>query len=536
MRANDLGCLTTRSGRARDARSAMGGASRLAICLTCLAPIFITGCERPTHANGAGRVDAGSASPNDSARSDTRDERGDDSSAAGSPKAAPIRVTVVTPRAGGIKRTTTQPGSVQSFEAVALYARVSGFLRNQIVDFGDRVQKGEMLAEVFAPELQSAVNRYEAATNKAQAMVTQAEAAIVARQSEVDAARARRENAQVALKAFKATVTLRNLQYNRISNLAKLKAIEQELVDEQAQKLEVAKADELAGEQAVITADAQVATAEAAVKEAQAALVDAQAGVAVNEAQLDEARQYVGFTAIKAPFDGVVTNRYYFNDDFVRAANGGGNVPEISNPVLRVARTDKFRVVVQLPDSDVPFLRRGEAATVVIDSLPGREFHGVVSRSALAEKYGTRTMHTEVDLLNPDGVLADGMYGDVTIDLQSSEHGVTIPSACLFGPLKEGKRSLYVVRDGRAQHRDVTVGMDTGIECEVSTGLEPGDQVILNRGEGLRDGALVTVTETVDLKSAERSEFNAEGQQPPGKHESSGKQAPADKNESSKTR
>jgi RND family efflux transporter MFP subunit len=413
-------------------------------------------------------------------------------------------VKILYPRPGGIKRTTTQPGSIQAFEAVSLYAKVSGYLQNQQVDIGDLVRQGETLAEVEAPELRSAANKAKADVQKSHTMVEQAKATLVARQSDLKASRARRDHAEFAVKALQATVTLRKKQYDRIDALAKLNAIQFELVDEQAQKLESAKADELAGEKAVVAADAEVGAADAAVAEAKAALSNAEASVAVSEALLNEALAYVEFMSIKAPFNGVITNRNYFNDDFVRSAVAGGNVPEISKPVLRVARRDKMRVVVELPDRDVLDAQAGNAATVTVDTLPHHKFPGTVSRTSRSEKYGSRTMRTEVDLLNPDGVLEDGMYGDVTIYLQSSDQGVTIPSSCLFGKEEDGKRSVYVVVDGQARLRKVTIGIDTGVEAQITDGLSAHDEVVVEHDAGLVDHAAVAVTGTIGMKAAEK--------------------------------
>ncbi len=100
------------------------------------------------------------------------------------------QVTVVMPTAGGGSLTTTQPASVHSFGIVDLYAKVSGYLTNQSVDIGDRVKKGQIIAEIDAPEIVSAEQRAAAMLEKAKANVIQMTATIDARQADLKAAEA----------------------------------------------------------------------------------------------------------------------------------------------------------------------------------------------------------------------------------------------------------------------------------------------------------------------------------------------------------
>ena len=112
---------------------------------------------------------------------------------------------------------------------------------------------------------------------------------------------------------------------------------------------------------------------------------------------------------------------------------------------------------------------------------------------AYLEVYDTRTMRTEVDMLNPDGLLKDGMYGEITIHL-GREKGLRIPSKCLVGSEKEGdERSLFVVRDNQAREVKVKIGSDDGIEVTIRGGLSLSDQVVAERPPSLADGMKVEV-------------------------------------------
>ncbi len=211
---------------------------------------------------------------------------------------------------------------------------------------------------------------------------------------------------------------------------------------------------------------------------------------------MDSAKQYVEYTRIKAPFDGVITLRNYYDGDFIRTATGGGNVPSTGGPLLRVARTDKMRVVVQLPDRYIPYANPGDDVTLTIDSLPNKTFSGSISRMVRAEVYDTRYMRVEIDEENSDGLLQDGMYGSATIVLEKERPGVQIPSSCLVGAESQGMRSVYVVRDGQAKRREVTIGDDNGLHAQILSGLTADDQVITGQLGSLKDGMPVKVVGT----------------------------------------
>src|SRR5204862_855031 len=142
---------------------------------------------------------------------------------------------------------------------------------------------------------------------------------------------------------------------------------------------------------------------------------------------LEKGQVLVQFATVVAPCDGVITERNFFPSDFVRAANEGG----AHLPLLTVQRTDRMRVVVQIPDRDVPYCDPGDPAIVEIDALPGQKLLAKVSRVARSEDHDTRLMHVEIDLPNPTGKICNGMYGKVTIILEESDL-LTVPPSSLL--------------------------------------------------------------------------------------------------------
>ncbi len=407
-----------------------------------------------------------------------------------SPSTPTVPVHVVLPTQGGVTRKVMRPGTIRPYAYARLFTKVSGYLQHQKVDIGSQVKEHELLAELYAPELEADVRKAEADLAKAKAQVDVATARVMSYQAELEQAQAKKEQALADVESAKATHTLREREYKRISSLAREKAVTEELVDEKEQARKAAAAKERSAVQAVATAASGIAAARANLKQAQAELEDARAQVGVARATLDRARTYQQYTQIQSPYTGLVIQRGYHDGDFIRASGG-----HEETPVLTVARTDWMRVVVWVPDPDVPLTQAGRPATLRVDALQGREFHGKVARTAGAEDPSSRTMRTEIDLPNQDNVLKDGMYGQVTIDLGKTTTGVTIPAAALGATSKNGERSVFVVRNGRAHHVQVKVGRNDGIRAEIVEGMRPDDEIIVSSAPGLTDGARVTVVE-----------------------------------------
>ena len=396
-----------------------------------------------------------------------------------------VRVEVEYPKVGGIIHTSTQTGSVHAFEDADLYAKVSGYLKSQKVDIGDRVKRGEVLAEIDDPEIVKEADRAQAALDQAKSMVSQAEARIETAKADEEAARATVKEAEAQVERYAATRKYRQKELNRYTRLAEQRAVQQAVVDEAEDHYESAVAAEHAGQAAVITARAKLSSAHANVDQAKADLLEAKANVQVAEATLAKAKVLVGYLKIVSPYDGVITQRNFHRGAFIRSAEAGGALP-----LLTVARTDLMRVVTHIPDRDVPYVDVGDRAVISLDALPGKTFEGKVSRFAETEDPQSRTMRTEVDLANPDGKLREGMYGIATIYLEPPSKRLTIPSAALVEKSENGKASVFVVRDGKARQVPVTVGADDAIRVEILSGLSPDDEVILTKG-AVSDGTPV---------------------------------------------
>jgi RND family efflux transporter MFP subunit len=407
-------------------------------------------------------------------------------------------VEVVKPMRGGMAMTTNQPGTVHAFEYAQMYAKVSGYVKEPDglkVDRGSRVKKGDLLVELFVPELVAAVEQAQAALVRANAAVDQAAARVDTADEKIKAKLAFQKEAEARWRAAVAWRDYRDKQYHRIAELVERQAVEKRLEDEAKDEYEKALADVYAADAGMETARAQLAEARAELAQAKADLEGAKADVKVSKANLDKETALESYTHIRSPYDGVVIFRGegVHPGAFIRSADQG-----ISEPMLTVARDDVMRTVIPVPDRDVPYCDLGDPAIVTVDALKGREFKGTVSRIAESEDVNDRTMRVEVDLENPvvnqdtrTRLLRDGMYGRTEIILEKATAHLTVPSSAILDRDREGKGTLEVVRDGKLYRQPVVIGRDTGTIAEIVSGLDPGAEVVVQPDVSMADGTPV---------------------------------------------
>jgi RND family efflux transporter MFP subunit len=396
-----------------------------------------------------------------------------------------------------------QPGTIEPFQAADLYSKVSGFLIEQKVDIGDPVEAEQVIARISVPEYVSQVKQDKADVVRAKARVDQMTAAITTAEADLGAATAVIALAQAEKKSKSSYRGYRAQQRDRFAVLVARSAIDATLADEQESQYQAAMSAELAAGEAVVAARQKEAAAKARVKQAQADLRYAEAEVDTAKARLEKSEVLLGYTVIRSPYTGVVTKRNFHPGDFVRSADAGGD----RLPMLTVERTDVMRVIIQVPERDVPFVDRGDPAVIEVDALPGVVFktRGAdkveISRMAASEDPHTRMMRTEVHVKNPGGKLRRGMYGRATLILQVGAPGAfRIPSSAMVGKTAGEKGSVRVVRNDKAYLVQVCLGADNGSEVEVLSGLTATDRIIVRASGTIDEGTVVSVS---DAKSSQ---------------------------------
>jgi RND family efflux transporter MFP subunit len=412
-----------------------------------------------------------------------------------------VTVEVTRPTIGGIQRVVVQPGTVEPFESADLYAKVSGYLVEQSVDIGSKVNAGDILARISVPEYDKQVERDKARLKAAKAKVAQMTAHKTAAEAESRAAAASVLLAKVMVRSKTAFREYREKRLKRVKTLVAKDAVDEELRDEQEDYFQSAIEAENAAKEQVNATQEKAAAAVAKIAQAQADLDAAEAEVDVAEADLAKSKVLLEYTVIRAPYTGVVTKRTFHPGKdgrpgaFIKAEDQGGAVP-----LLTVERTDVMRIIVQVPDRDVPYVSTNATAAVEIDALPGFKFetNGAqklrVARWARAEDPVTRTMRTEIDIPNPTGVLEHGMYGRVSLTLTPGTTGaLRIASSALVGKAEDGRGSVRVVRAGKVHIIPVRYSTDNGVEAEIVAGLTTADEIIIRADAPVEEGTPVTV-------------------------------------------
>lgn len=392
------------------------------------------------------------------------------------------RVTTVTPERTTIRRTSEQPGQIEAVEVTPVHAKLAGYVRSVSVDIGDRVKKGQVMAELRVPEVEADSKRKRAMVEQARAEQTQAEATVAVSRAGVASAGAKVAEVQAGVRRSEADVARWRSEFARIEQLVRERAQTGSLLDETRNKL---KSAEATGEEV----RAQVRTAEAALAESRTLLDRSRSDVRTAASHVEVARfdaeraeAMEGYTKIEAPYDGVVTRRKVDTGQLTTPGTTG-------EPLFVVARSGTVTVSFGVPESEAPFVYAGDAAHVRLLALDSRVFEGKVTRTAWALDPATRTLLTEVDLPNPDDALRPGLYAYVTVVVEEHRDTLTLPSTAV---IKDGRKSFCVaVSGGRARRKEVKVGLSDGKRTEVLSGAEVGEAVVEANGASLADGQAV---------------------------------------------
>lgn len=354
-----------------------------------------------------------------------------------------VAVTKITRKP--IARYLTISSELVPFQEIDVYAKESGFVSKLYVDYGTHVRKGQLMAVLEIPELQAQLQEDQASIKNAQDQVA---------------------DAQHQLGRVEAERTVLHLQYTRLNNVAKSQPglVAQQEVDE-------AQGKDLA-------AEAQVEAANANLQAAQSQMAVAQSKLAHDQALFD-------YSKITAPFDGVVTQRYANYGTLMQA---GTNSTQ-ALPLVKLSQEDLFRLVIPVPESYVRYIKVGDPVSVRVPSLD-RDFPGKVARFSIDVTGSTRTMHTEVDVPNPQGVLIPGVYAEATLTLDRKGNALAVP---LQAVNQEGDKATVLVVDqsNTIQEREITLGIQTANDAEVLSGLNEGDEVVISDRSGLRAGESV---------------------------------------------
>ena len=336
-------------------------------------------------------------------------------------------VRVATVRPSNRITLVTLPATTLAFSAANLFARASGYIDKRLVDIGDHVKDGQLLAAISAPELNHQISQNEATRVQLEETLLQAQA----------------------------NLGLAQVTWDRDRPL-----VGQGWVTQQQG-----------------TIDTQT------LKAREAAVRLAQANVKAQEALLKVLNQQKAYQSVVAPFDGVITARNIDVGSLVQADAASGTF------MFTIMQSDLIRTQVYVPQDQAFDVAPGVDAVVRVPELPGRTFPGKVTRIADALDPGTRTLLTEIDIPNPDGALKPGAYCTVELHVPHDTPSVLVPAeAIIFN--RDGLQ-VAVVEGGDAHIRKVSVARDLGTQVEVRDGVKEGDVVVLNPQVDLVEGSKV---------------------------------------------
>ena len=200
--------------------------------------------------------------------------------------------------------------------------------------------------------------------------------------------------------------------------------------------------------------------------------------------------QLQDYERVVAPFAGVVTSRTIDNGMLIDAGAAS------SKPLFTVAGTDTVRVYVDVPQSAMAMVQPGQKAIVVIRELPQTAFEGTVVRNARALDAASRTLLTEVQIVNPKRLLLPGMYAEVRFQIKTDGQTLVIPANALV-VRTEGPEAAVVKSDNTVHYQKLELGRDFGTEVEITGGLDEGTRVVVNPSDDIREGVAVTVLSPV---------------------------------------
>jgi membrane fusion protein, multidrug efflux system len=355
------------------------------------------------------------------------------SSATASTAADPAAVSVIHPRVESNVRTLTLPGSLQALEATAVYARATGYVRRWLVDIGDRVSYGQLLAELDTPDLDQ--------------QLQQARATLAQTKASLEQAAANRDYAAITASRYQ----------------------------------------ELLSQRYVSQQDADQTRAQAAVGLAN--FHAAQSAVAAQTANVHQLEQLKAFARITSPFAGTITERNIERGTLVTPGSASGK------PLYSIAISNPLRLFVKVPQPLAAGIAAGTVAKVHVRQYPGRDFAAKITRSAGALDPATRTLTVEAQVANDDGELLPGAYADVTFPAALA-HGVTVVPVSALVVDSQGTRVAVVDAGSKAHFLPVQVGRDQGQEVEIVTGLSGQESVIDSPAANLVEGAKVKVGPT----------------------------------------
>jgi RND family efflux transporter MFP subunit len=365
---------------------------------------------------------------------------------------------------GALEDSLVISGAFKAFQEVDIHAKVAGYIRSIPVDVGDRVKEGQTIAVLEIPELAAQLAGADAALRRSQEEIHRAESDVQRAKSGHNAAHAGYER-------------LKQASLQRVGLVA-----QQEVDDAQAKDLE---------------AEAQVSSASSALNAARQAYEMA-------VASQNQYRALSTYARIVAPFAGIITQRFADTGALIAA----GTASAQSVPIVKLSQVSKLRLVLPIPESMAGQIHLGDPVKVHVQAL-NKDILGKVSRFAGELDSQTRTMETEIDFDNRDGVLLPGMYAETVLQLSERKDVLLVPLEAIMQNAS-GATVLALNSSNLVEERNVGLGLQSKGRAEVLSGLKENELVIVGNRSQFRAGEKV-IPQEVQLPKMELPKMDEKG-------------------------
>lgn len=366
----------------------------------------------------------------------------------GSTKIDPSKLAKV--ERGDLAKSVVATGKIEPITNVEVKSKASGIVQKLLVDYGDPVKKGQILAELDKEQILAEVDQQKASLQAAEAAARAADADL--QHAKVD--------------AEGPDIPMLKRAYERAQSMAKEGVVSQSTLDDAQKNYEMAVNKQELGRANVVSANSKLKQAEAQVAQA--------------KAQLDEKQKEYENSTIVSPIDGVVLSR---DVEVGTAVSSILILGSSATLVMTLGDIHQVYVKGKVDESDIGKVFLGQPARIKVESYKDKTFSGKVTKISPmgVEKDNVTTFEVRVSIDNSSGELKSQMTANAEILLEEHKGILMVPEGALIYD-KDRKASVQVpdpaAKDGHKKV-DVTVGISNGSKTELLSGLKEGQQVIL---------------------------------------------------------
>jgi HlyD family secretion protein len=379
----------------------------------------------------------------------------------------------------------TASGTVQPVQTVNLSPKNTGVLAELYVEQGDRVQQGQVIARMENADVAAELQQARARIAQVQARLTQVRSGN--RPEEISRGQATVAQAEARVTEAEARVNLAQDRVERNRSLAAAGAISQDDLDQVLNEAETARAN--------------LAQLQAGVRESRESLRLLQSGSRTEEIQEAEAQLQEAIanlqgvevrqsdTLIRAPFAGIITQKYATEGSFVSPATSASDVQSGSSTAI-VALAQGLEVLADVPEVDIQQLRVGQPVEIAADAYADDVFRGRVRLIApeAVVRQNVTSFQVRIDLTTGQDKLLSGMNVDLTFLGEEISNALVVPTAAIV--TVQGKSGILIPgEDNKAIFRPITLGTAVGDQTQVLEGLQPGERIFteLPPGQKIED-------------------------------------------------